>query len=85
MAIVRKRTRRVRRKGGKKNLYFNADTHAAIVKYQGEESLDKKSEIYIADILPAFNKLVENLIFIHGFAKINGSYEDLRNDCVSFA
>ncbi len=84
MAIVKKRTRRVRRKGGKKNLYFNADTHAAIVRYQNEEAADKKSDIYIADILPAFNKLVENLIFIHGFAKINGSYEDLRNDCVSF-
>ena len=84
MAIVKKKTRRVRRKGAKKNMYFNADTHAAIVHYQGEDCQDKKSEIYVADILPAFNKLVENLIFIHGFAKINGSYEDLRNDCVSF-
>lgn len=84
MAIVRKKTRRVRRKGVKRNLYFSADTHAAIVRYQNEESSAVKSDIYVADILPAFNKLVENLIFIHGFAKINGSYEDLRNDCVSF-
>jgi hypothetical protein len=36
--------------------------------------------------LPAFDKLVENLIFIHGFTKSfgMGSYESLKADCVSF-
>jgi len=35
--------------------------------------------------MPAFNKLAENLIFIHGFSKSTGiSYETLKSDCVSF-
>lgn len=85
MAIIRKKTRRVRRKGAKKrNMYFHAGTHDAIVKYQGTEQLDEKEKIYIEEILPAFNKLAENLIFIHGFAKVTGHYEDLRSDCVTF-
>jgi hypothetical protein len=85
MAVIRKKTKRIRRKGTKKrNMYFHAGTHDAIVRYQKEEDLSEKEKIYIEHILPAFNKLVENLIFIHGFAKINGPYEDLRSDCVTF-
>jgi hypothetical protein len=85
MAIIRKKTRRVRRKGSKKrNMYFHEGTHNAIILYQDTDNLEKKEDIYVAEILPPFNKLVENLIFIHGFAKINGSYEDLKNDCVTF-
>ena len=80
---TKKRTRRVRRKNTTK-LYFHQGTHDAIVMYQGEEDDDTKKKIYVEDILPAFNKLVENLIFMHGFAKVHGSYEDLKNDCVSF-
>ena len=65
-------------------MYFHQGTHDAIVMYQGEEDEDTKKKIYVEDILPAFNKLVENLIFMHGFAKVHGSYEDLKSDCVSF-
>jgi hypothetical protein len=79
-----KKIRRVRRKKGKRRLYFGADTHEAIVKYQGTESSEDRHAIYIKDILPAFDKLCENLIFIHGFAKNHDSYECLKNDCVAF-
>jgi hypothetical protein len=76
--------RRRRKKTNRPSLYFHSGTHDAIVVYQQTDEDDKKEEIYVADILPAFNKLVENLIFMHGFAKIHGSYEDLKSDCVSF-
>tara|TARA_B100000686_G_C16734215_1_gene942621 strand:- start:384 stop:1115 length:732 start_codon:yes stop_codon:yes gene_type:complete len=80
-----KKRRRVRRKRGTgPSLYFHKGTHDAIVRYQDSEDHGEREEIYVTDILPAFNKLVENLIFMHGFAKINGSYEDLKGDCVSF-
>ena len=81
--MARKKRARVKRKNSK-NLYFHAGTQAAIIAYQQTEDKDKKESLYVADILPAFSKLVENLIFIHGFAKIHGSYEDLKSDCVSF-
>tara|TARA_R100000664_G_C2734379_1_gene124216 strand:- start:517 stop:1197 length:681 start_codon:yes stop_codon:yes gene_type:complete len=65
-------------------MYFHAGTQSAIMEYQNTEDQEKREELYVNDILPAFGKLVENLIFIHGFAKVHGSYEDLKSDCVSF-
>lgn len=83
---IKRRKRRTRSKKSTKNLYFNADTQDAIIKYQNEEVEATKHEIYVVKILPAFDKLVENLIFIHGFTKSfgMGSYDSLKNDCVSF-
>ncbi len=79
-----KRKRAVRRKGKKKNNYFTQDTHDAIRVYQNTETLSKKHEIYVIQILPAFNKLAENLIFIHKFAKSPESFDRLKSDCVTF-
>jgi len=75
----------VRRRKKKKKPYFDRNAHDAIVKYQSKEKVEERNEIYISEILPSFNKLAENLIFIHGFAKQSGtSYEVLKSDCVSF-
>jgi len=79
-----KRVKRVGRKKGSKNLYFNKDTHDAIVRYQIESDTSVREKIYVSEILPAFDKLAENLIFIHGFAKNADSYESLKSDCVAF-
>jgi hypothetical protein len=65
-------------------LYFNADTQKAIILYQGSSGKQEKDKIYIEDILPAFEKLVENLINIHKFTGLHDSFEDLKNDCVNF-
>jgi hypothetical protein len=74
--------------GGKKTdplkLYFNSDTQSAIVSFQLSSSKLEKDKIYINDILPAFEKLVENLINIHKFTGLHDSFEDLKNDCVNF-
>ena len=61
MAIKKKIVRR-RRKGKKTKPYFDKNTQDAIVKYQGSECLKEKESIYINEILPAFDKLTENLI-----------------------
>jgi len=82
--VIKKKTIRRRRKRGKRRLYFDKNTHNAIVKYQNTEEIDEKNEIYVKEILPSFNKLAENLIFIHGFAKPHTPYENLKSDCVSF-
>lgn len=44
----------------------------------------EKAKLYREQIEPAFDKLVENLIFIHNFLGLHASYEELKSDCVSF-
>lgn len=64
--------------------YFNADTQLAIEKFQKTPSIEKKNEIYTSEIRPAFEKLAENLIFIYKFTSLHETFEDLKNDCVTF-
>ncbi len=79
-----KRKRVVRRGKKKKNNYFTQATHDAIRVYQNTEALENKHKIYVIEILPAFNKLAENLIFIHKFAKSPEAFDRLKSDCVTF-
>ena len=73
------RRRRIKRsKGTSPKMYFGIDEHNSIVEFQATEDLAVKEKIYVEKILPAFDKLAENLIFIHGFAKQHASYEDLK-------
>lgn len=65
-------------------MYFNAGTQAAIVAYQQSDSKKEKDGLYVKSILPAFEKLVENLINIHKFTSLHDTYDDLKNDCVNF-
>lgn len=65
-------------------LYFNADTQSAIVEFQATTDKKARDKIYVTQIMPAFEKLVENLINIHKFAGLYDSYADLKNDCVNF-
>ena len=83
--VVSKR-RRIRRRppgqGGKH--YFTADTQEAILKYQQTDVATERDEIYTKEIMPAFDKLAENLILIYGFAKGRHNFSSLKNDCVTF-
>jgi len=72
-----------RRKSGSR-LYFSKETQDHIITYQQSESSEEKHTIYVKDILPAFDKLVENLIFVYGFITPQENYHDLKSDCVSF-
>lgn len=70
--------------GGGMKLYFHAGTHDAIVRFQSEKNDLARETIYVHEILPAFDKLVENLIFIQGFNISHGNFDDLKSDCVTF-
>lgn len=76
--------RTVRGKSKPERYYFSPETQKSIIRYQ--ESLDHKerSAIYTDEIRPAFEKLVENLIFIHGFVSPGDSPFELKNDCITF-
>ena len=81
------RRRRKRTKNGKPpRLYFHSGTQAAIVAYQQTDADDYKQreKLYVEEIMPAFEKLVENLINIHKFSSLHDSFDDLKNDCVNF-
>lgn len=65
-------------------LYFNSNTQAAIRAWQLATEKKQKDKFYVLEILPAFEKLVENLINIHKFTSLHDSYDDLKNDCVNF-
>ena len=52
----------------KKKMYFGKEAHQAIVDYQNAKTEKERNDIYTHKIKPSFEKLSENLIFIHGFA-----------------
>ena len=65
-------------------MYFHTGTQAAIVAHQQATEKKEKDRLYVKEILPAFEKLVENLINIHKFTSLHDTYDDLKNDCVNF-
>lgn len=66
-------------------MYFNHNTQAAIVAYQrAKEDRKERERLYVKEIMPAFEKLTENLINIHKFTSLYDTYDDLKNDCVNF-
>lgn len=75
-----------RRPGKTRNarLYFHSGTQDAIVLYQGEPDKKEREKIYVQEIKPAFEKLVENLINIHKFTIYHDSTLDMVNDCTNF-
>lgn len=88
--MAKKRTKKISTKSkvknpkSKKSLYFGKEAHEAIIKYQKEEEKSARNKIYEEEIKNSFNKLAENLIFIHGFARDSTSFAILKNDCVTF-
>lgn len=77
-----KRKKKIRRGSGK-NVYFTKDTQAAIVEFCGSEDRKIRDEIYTTRIMPALNKLAENLIFIYGFHKYGEDPQHLKAACVA--
>lgn len=66
------------------DFYFNADTQTAIVAYQTAVDTKERTNLYCQQILPAFSKLVENLINVYGFQIQYESKADLQTECVEF-
>lgn len=67
-----------------KNEYFSKDTEQAIIEYISETDQVKRNIIYKTKIDRAFNKLVENLIHKYKFYHYDVSYEDSKNEVISF-
>jgi hypothetical protein len=75
-----------RRKPGEKAFknYFDDDTQVAIVSYASEVDPKIREKLYVEVILPAFDKLIENLIHVYGFHVMYESTSDIKNECLEF-
>lgn len=81
----RPRKKTFRRKPGQPMVkYFTMDTQDAIVKFQNTDEQAEREKIYINDIMPAFNALVENLINVYGFKVMHDTKEELKMECIEF-
>ena len=82
----KKQRKKIKRKGDQPTLvnYFTDKTQEQIIIYQQEADTEKKKKIYIKEILPAFDSLVENLINVYGFTVMYESKQDLKHECLQF-
>ena len=67
-----------------KRLYFGPETHEAIVKYKLTDERAVRDELYENVIRNSFEKLAENLIYIHGFSTDQEHFRIIKTDCVTF-
>ena len=68
------------RKKKKNNYYFTEITEKAIVDYCNTESLSKRSELYIQHIQPAFDELVDKIVYTYKFTSLE-NVEYHKDDC----
>ena len=69
----KKRTRR-------KNYYFTADHEEAIIRYARSNCQRERTELYIEYIQPAFNEMVDKIVFTYKFTNLPNC-DSLRDEC----
>jgi hypothetical protein len=62
--------------------YFTKETDKYLAKFLETTVVEEKHEIFDVHIRPAFEKLVENLIYVYGFYSID-DVETLKKDCLA--
>ena len=68
------------RKKGKKKYYFTEVTEKAIIDYCNTDSLTKRSDLYVKHIQPAFDELVDKIVYTYKFTSLeNIDYH--KDDC----
>jgi hypothetical protein len=67
-------------KKSKKNYYFTQVHEDAIVKYANTECLQIRTELYIKYIGPAFNEMVDKIVFTYKFTSLP-NIDSLREEC----
>lgn len=65
-------------------MYFTDETEKAIVLFNKTDDLDEREIIFREKIHPAIDKLAENIINRFKFPYMDGSFEDIKNQVVSF-
>ena len=73
-------TRKRRRRTRNKNHYFTKDTEQAIIDYCGTDDLSTRSKLYVEAIQPAFNELVDKIVYTYKFTSLE-NIDVLKDDC----
>ena len=63
-----------------KKYYFTQETEDAIIAYCATECIGERSELYIIHIQPAFNELVDKIVYTYKFTSLN-NIDYLKDDC----
>ena len=74
----------VKKKTALGKIYFTQETEDAIIKYNKSDDLDEREQIYIQYIQAPFDKLAENVINRFKFPYMEGSFDDVKSEVVSF-
>jgi len=61
-------------------MYFTQDHENAIIRYAQSEDLKERTELYIKWIQPAFNELVDKIVFTYKFTNLP-NIDYLRDEC----
>lgn len=61
-------------------MYFTQDHEDAIVKYCSSDCREEKTHLYVNWIQPAFNEMVDKIVFTYKFTNLP-NIDELRQDC----
>ena len=75
----KKATRRRMSRGGGK-AYFTKVHEEAIIEYAKTDSIERRSELYIDLIQPAFNEMVDKIVYTYKFTSLP-NIDYLKDDC----
>jgi len=74
--MTTKKTPRKRRK----NHYFTSEHEEAIIRYSRSNCLKERTELYVNYIQPAFNEMVDKIVFTYKFTNLPNC-DSLRDEC----
>tara|TARA_R110000824_G_scaffold192487_2_gene374712 strand:+ start:1316 stop:2011 length:696 start_codon:yes stop_codon:yes gene_type:complete len=69
-----------KKRSSKKNYYFTEITEKAIVDYCKTEDISERSDLYIKHIQPAFDELVNKIVYTYKFTSLE-NVEHHKDDC----
>jgi len=75
--------KKIRRTRGKSKRYFTEVHEKAIIEYSLTDSHRKRNELYVSLIQPAFNEMVDKIVFTYKFTNLP-NIDSLKEECKSF-
>ena len=69
-----------RRKRGTGNQYFTKKTEDSIVAYAATDDINIRTKLYIEEIKPALDELVDKIVYTYKFTSLN-NIDVLKDDC----
>ena len=64
----------------RKNYYFTSEHEEAIIRYSRSNCLKERTELYVNYIQPAFNEMVDKIVFTYKFTNLPNC-DSLRDEC----